>query len=160
MFTRLTQGGKAMSVDTASREIVSSRLLKASPDVVYEAWRNPALLAQWFGPEGFTNTFQSFDLRPEGVWEFVMHGPNGVDYPNKNIFVEVVEAERVVFDHVYAPVFRMTVTFAKTDDPHKTHFSYRMQFESEAVCQSVKAMCGPANEQNFDRLEAVLAAMP
>lgn len=86
-----------------------------------------------------------------------MHGPNGVDYPNTNHFVEVVENQRVVFDHVLAPVFRMTITFEATDNPNQTRFGFHMVFESAQVCESVKAMCGPANEQNFDRLEAVLA---
>lgn len=146
-------------LDTANREIVSSRVLNSPQEKVFEAVRNPELLARWWGPEGFTNTFQTFDFRPDGIWEFVMHGPNGADYPNKSVFVEIVEPERVVFDHVVPPIFRMTITVEKTDQADKTRFGFRMLFESVAVCESLKGMCVPANEQNFDRLEAVLPGL-
>lgn len=66
------------------------------------------------------------------------------------------EPERVVFDHVVPPIFRMSITFEEVG-PDKTRFGFRMLFESAAVCEQLKPICVPANEQNFDRLEAVLA---
>lgn len=145
--------------ETQDREIVSSRVINAPQDKVFEAFRNPDILARWWGPEGFTNTFQTFDLHPGGIWEFVMHGPDGTNYPNKNVFVDIVESERVVFDHVFPPVFRMTITFEKVGQGNQTRFGFNMVFESAELCQQLKAMCGPANEQNFDRLETVLASL-
>ncbi|WP_331281219.1 SRPBCC domain-containing protein [Paenibacillus sp. UNC217MF] len=65
------------------KELVTTRVISSSPSLVYEAWTKPEHLAQWWGPNGFTNTFLKFDLRPGGIWEFVMHGLDGVDYPNK-----------------------------------------------------------------------------
>jgi uncharacterized protein YndB with AHSA1/START domain len=147
------------ALETTDREIVSSRVIRAPQAKVFEAWRNPDLLARWWGPAGFTNTFQTFEPQPGGVWEFIMHGPDGTDYPNKNLFVEVVAPERVVFDHVYPPIFRMTLTFEPTGQADQTRFGFHMQFESATVCEQLKPMCIPANEQNFDRLEAVLAEM-
>jgi uncharacterized protein YndB with AHSA1/START domain len=144
------------ALETTDREIVSSRVIHAPQAQVFEAWRNPDLLARWWGPAGFTNTFQTFEPQAGGVWEFIMHGPDGTDYPNKNLIVEVVAPERVVFDHVYPPIFRMTLTFEPTEQSDQTRFGFRMQFESAAVCEQLKPMCIPANEQNFDRLEAVL----
>lgn len=146
-----------MMLETADREIVSSRVINAPQEKVFEAWRNPGTLAQWWGPEGFTNTFQTFDLQPGGMWEFVMHGPDGTDYPNKSVFVEIDESEKVVFDHIVPPIFRMTITFEKIG-PDQTRFGFHQLFESATVCTALKAICIPANEQNFDRLEAALAA--
>ena len=145
--------------ETANREIVSSRVINASQENVFEAFCNPDILARWWGPEGFTNTFQTFEFRPGGTWEFVMHGPNGTDYPNKSVFVEIVELERVVFEHVVPPIFRMTITFEKAGQDDKTQFGFRMLFESAELCEKLKGICVPANEQNFDRLEAVLAGL-
>lgn len=145
--------------DTVDREIVSSRVIDAPQDKVFEAFRNPEILARWWGPEDFTNTFQAFEFRPGGTWEFIMHGPDGTDYPNKNVFVEIVEGQRVVFDHVFSPIFRMTITVEKAGDPDKTRFGFRMLFESTKLCEQLKDLCVPANEQNFDRLEMVLAAL-
>jgi hypothetical protein len=86
-----------------------------------------------------------------------MHGPNGVDYPNKNVFVDIAAPERIVFDHVFAPVFRMTITCEQAEPGSKTRFGFHMVFETADLCQQLKPICIPANEQNFDRLEAVLA---
>jgi len=64
------------------REITLSRLFDAPREVVFDAWTDPRQIAAWWGPDGFTNTIQEMDVRPGGVWRFVMHGPDGVDYPN------------------------------------------------------------------------------
>ncbi len=61
----------------AAREIVSTRLVGAARELVFKAFTDPDHLAHWWGPNGFTNTFHEFDLRPGGTWRFVMHGPAG-----------------------------------------------------------------------------------
>jgi len=141
----------------SDREIVTARLIDAPRERVFEAFRDPDHLAQWWGPKGFTSTFHEFDPRPGGVWRFVMHGPDGADYPNKSVFVEVVKPERIVFRHVSGPQFQMTIALA--DAAGKTRITWRMLFESAAECAKIKAIAVDANEQNLDRLEAQLARM-
>jgi uncharacterized protein YndB with AHSA1/START domain len=141
----------------ADREIVSTREFEAPLGQVWEAWTNPALLAQWWGPKGFTNTFSRFDLQPGGHWVFVMHGPDGRDYPNESIFREIQPNERIVFDHVCAPLFRVTASFAETAG--KTRVVFRMLFEDAGTYESVKRYCIPANEENFDRFGDLLTKM-
>ncbi len=147
----------ADNTNTADREIVTTRVLDAPRELVFKAWTDPDRLVQWWGPKGFTNTFHEFDMRPGGIWRFVMHGPNGVDYQNKSVFVEVVNPERIVFDHVSGPRFQVVATFA--EQAGKTKLTFRMRFESAAECDKVKAFAVEGNEQNFDRLEAQLAKM-
>jgi len=134
-------------------ELVTMRVMNASPTLIYEAWSNPENLAQWWGPNGFTNTFHEFDFRQGGLWEFVMHGPNGVDYPNKSEFVEIAP-ERIVLRHLCAPHFQLTATFEEVDG--KTRLTWRQLFENAATFNAVKNIAVPANEQNLDRLEAQL----
>ncbi len=141
----------------ADREIVTTRVINAPRERVFKAWTDPDHLAQWWGPKGFRNTFEVFDMRPGGVWRFVMHGPDGVDYKNKNVFVEVVKPERIVFQHVSGPRFRVTATFV--EHAGKTRLTFQMLFETAAECAKVKVYAVEANEQNFDRLEAELAKM-
>ncbi len=143
--------------NTADRDIVTARVFNAPRELVFQAWTDPDQLVQWWGPKGFTNTFHEFDMRPGGIWRFVMHGPNGVDYQNKSVFVEVVNPERIVFDHVSGPRFQVMATFA--EQAGKTALTFRMRFESAAECDKVKAFAVEGNEQNFDRLEAHLAKM-
>ncbi|MFA6288182.1 MAG: SRPBCC domain-containing protein [Opitutaceae bacterium] len=142
---------------TAGREIVSTRAFDFSLEQVWEAWTNPVLLAQWWGPNGFTNTFAEFDLRPDGHWRFVMHGPDGRDYQNHSIFREITYRSRIVFDHVAPPCFQVTATF--TNEAGKTRVTFRMLFDTVATCDAVKGIVVDANEQNFDRFAAVLGKM-
>ena len=138
----------------ANRQILSSRIIQAPREVLFRAFTDPALLAQWWGPKGFTNTFETFDLRPGGQWKFIMHGPNGKDHPNLSEFVEIREPERIVFNHLVAPLFQMTIGFEAVETG--TRFSFQMQFERAEEYENVKRYVPEANEQNFDRLEALL----
>ncbi|TQR41108.1 SRPBCC family protein [Paenibacillus popilliae] len=137
-------------------ELVTTRVINASPALVYEAWTKPEHLAQWWGPNGFTNTFHEFDLRPGGTWEFVMHGPNGVNYPNKSEFVEI-GPERIVLRHVCEPHYQLTATFE--DLGGTTRLTWRQLFEDAAIFNAIKKISTPANEENLDRLEAQLQKM-
>lgn len=115
------------------REIVISRVFDASRARVWRAFTDPEQVVQWWGPEGFTNTIQEMDLRPGGIWLFVMHGPDGVDYDNKVEYIEVVEHERLVYDHGDPngdDMFRATITFEERDG--KTEVTMRALFTSAA----------------------------
>lgn len=86
-----------MTASPASdREIVISRVFSAPRDLVWKAWIEPAHVAGWWGPRGFTTTVTESDLRPGGKWKYVMHGPDGKDYPAEGVFHEVVPGERIV----------------------------------------------------------------
>jgi uncharacterized protein YndB with AHSA1/START domain len=139
------------------REILSSRLLDVPRERVFDAFSDPQHLARWWGPKGFSNSFHEFDLRPGGAWRFVMHGPDGANYPNHSVFVEVSRPERIVLRHVSGPQFELTISLSEEAD--RTRLGWRMRFESAAECERVKKFAVEANEQNFDRLEAQLARM-
>jgi uncharacterized protein YndB with AHSA1/START domain len=100
--------------------IIFNREFDAPRDLVWQAWTDPKHIVHWWGPNGFTNTIHAMDVRPGGVWRFIMHGPDGTDYPNKIIYREVVKPERLVYDHSGDDnpddphVFQVLVTFADT----------------------------------------------
>ncbi len=143
-----------MQTTDAALEIVNTRVFDASREEIFNAWTDGALLAQWWGPKGFTNTFEIFEPRPGGKWKFVMHGPNGKEYPNDSEFVEVTYPERIVINHCCAPYFQVQAGFE--DSAGKTKLTFRMLFQHEEEYNNVKGYVPQANEQNFDRLEAVL----
>lgn len=138
------------------RQIVTTRIVNASRADVWEAWTNPILLAQWWGPKVFRNTFYEFDLRPGGSWRFTVHAPNGADFPNESVFVEIVAPERIVFRHL-APVhdFLAAAEFARAGEGTAIRFS--MLFPSAAERERSKRYVVQGNEENFDRLAALLA---
>jgi uncharacterized protein YndB with AHSA1/START domain len=147
-----------LASDTAQRELVISRILDAPRELVWEAWINPEHLKNWWGPTGFTNTIHTMDVRPGGVWELTMHGPDGKNYPNHSIFLEVVEMERIVFEHT-APHFMATITFIADGD--KTLLSWHMLFDRpedlEVVVKHHKADQGL--RQNVEKFQAYLAGL-
>jgi uncharacterized protein YndB with AHSA1/START domain len=115
--------------------IIGVREFDAPRELVFEAWTDPKHLAQWWGPNGFTTTTSAFDMRPGGVWRFVMHGPDGCDYENRITFDEIVKPERLVYHHgggddVEPVQFRTTVTFE--DLGGRTRLTMRGVFPSAA----------------------------
>ena len=148
---------------TTDREILLTRVFDAPRELVFNAWIDPKHIAQWFGPDGFTTTILEMDVRPGGVWRFIMHGPDGVDYPNKIVYVEIVKPERLVYNHFSEDVdepgqFHVTMTFA--EQAGKTVLSMQMLFETAAERDRVVKEYGAieGGEQTLDRLAAYLAA--
>ena len=141
----------------AQKTIVSTRLMDAPRDLIFRAWSEPEHVAKWWGPNGFTNTITEHDFRPGGDWKLVMHGPDGTDYANHWIFREIVAPETVVLDHISQPKFHTVATFEDRDG--KTFATFIQEFETIAIYDALKPICVPANEQNFDRLEAHLKTM-
>ncbi|HWZ21753.1 MAG TPA: SRPBCC family protein [Cytophagaceae bacterium] len=147
-----------MENTTTDRELTISRLLNAPRELVWEAWTNPEHIKNWWGPDGFTNTIETMDVKPGGIWEFVMHGPDGTDFKNKSIYKEVVKPERIVFEHIN-PNFVATIRF--TAEGEKTMIHWNMLFETkeqfEKVVKTFKADEGL--KQNIVKLDTYLLKM-
>jgi uncharacterized protein YndB with AHSA1/START domain len=114
-------------------EFAILRVFDAPRDLVRKAFTERKRPAQWWGPKGFTTTTYKMDVRPGGVWWFVMHGPDGVDYKNKIIYIGVVKPECLVYSHSgdeegEPGQFHVTVTL--TEQGGKTKLTMRMLFGS------------------------------
>lgn len=137
------------------RTLSTSRTLPFTPDAVYGAFAAPEVLASWWGPDGFTNTFNVFEFEVGGRWKFVMHGPDGKDYANESVFTALEPGRRVVIRHDCAPYFTLTVRLTPGADG--THLTWDQVFDDAATARAVQQIVGPANEQNLDRLTKALA---
>ena len=82
--------------DTSDRELVIVREFAAPRALVWRVWTEPAHVAQWFGPRGFSTTVSASDLRSGGKWRFIMKGPDGSEYAFGGVFLEVVSPEKIV----------------------------------------------------------------
>lgn len=142
--------------NTTGREIVATRTFDAPRELVFDAWTRPEFVAQWWGPNGFTITTYEMDVRTGGVWHFTMHGPDGRDYLNKFVYIEVVRPERIVYDHVTGPLFRATATFAERGK--QTEITVRMVFESAELRDRVAREYGAVEglHQTLGRLAVFL----
>ena len=144
--------------DSRDRELIITRLLNAPRELVWEVWTNPDHIKNWWGPDGFTNTIATMEVKAGGVWDLVMHGPDGTDYKNKSIFKEIVKPEKIVYEHITAPKFSTTITFEAREN--KTFLTWHMLFESkEQFIQVVKTFKADEGlKQNVSKLENYLAA--
>ena len=138
-----------------NRELHVTKLLNASVESVWEVWINPEHIANWWGPNGFTNTIHTMDLTAGGEWRLTMHGPDGKNFPNKSIFVEIVPVKKIAFQH-FNPNYIATIVF--TPEGKETLLDWTMKFETpelyETVVKVFKADVGL--KQNVEKLTAYL----
>lgn len=133
----------------------TSRVFAAPPEAVFAAIAAPERLARWWGPDGFRNTFETFDFKTGGLWRFTMHGPDGTNYANESSFASIEPNASVVVKHLSQPHFELTIRLTAT--PTGTLVTWEQAFESAEVAASVRHIVEPANEQNLSRWQAELA---
>lgn len=118
---------------SAGRELVLERTFDAPREKVFRAWTEPKLLKQWFVPSPWTISGVALDVRPGGQSHVVMRDPDGNDYPNRGVYLEVVENEKLVFTDAFTtawepsdkPFMLAIVTFDDLDG--KTRYTARVR---------------------------------
>lgn len=134
--------------------LAAARTIPAPRARVFEALVDPARLARWWGPKGFTNTFHVCEPRAGGAWRFDMHAPDGKSYANESTFLVVERDSRVVIRHDCAPFFVLEITLL--DEDGGTRVGWRQVFEDAETCRRIAAFAGRGNEENLERLAAVV----
>ena len=151
----------ASTGERSDREIVITRIINAPRELVFKAWTDQQHIDKWWGPAGFTTTTYEMEVKPGGIWRYMMHGPDGTDYPNWIKYEEIVQPECLVYEHGGKiddpPHFHVTVTFE--DEGGKTKLTMRSVFPTaearDFVVKEFKAIEG--GNQTLDRLEEYLA---
>ena len=125
----------AVSPETSSsnRELVLSRILHAPREKLYRAWTEPKLLTQWFTPPPYTTPSAELDVRAGGANCVVMRSPEGDEFPNRGVYLEVVLNERLVLTDAYTrawepsekPFMTLILTFADAGEG-KTRYTARV----------------------------------
>jgi uncharacterized protein YndB with AHSA1/START domain len=141
-------------IDLASRTLTTTRSLPFSAEEVWAALMDPARIARWWGPAGFSNEIEAIDLKPGGDWRFVMLGPDGARYPNHNQFTRLEPARAWALRHLGKPDFTLELTLEP--EPGGCLITWRQAFASREEFNAMLPVIVPANEQNLDRLHAEL----
>lgn len=149
-----------MAAKSKSNTIDITRIYDAPVKLVWDAWTDPKQVAKWWGPRGFTITTHSKDLKPGGHWNYTMHGPDGVDYPNKTKYFEVEPMKKLVYDHgandEQGPMFRVTVLFTEIAK-NKTKMEMSMALPTpEAAAETRKFIKAAGGNSTWDRLAEYL----
>jgi uncharacterized protein YndB with AHSA1/START domain len=148
------------SMANEGQELVLIRVFDAPRELVFKAWTDPKLVAQWWGPHCFSNPVCELDLRPGGAIRIHMRGPDGTVYPMTGVYQEVVEPERIVFTSAALndkgnPMFEVlaTVTFAEEDGKTKQILRARV-IKSTAQAAPYLAGMEAGWTQSLERLAA------
>src|SRR4051794_23844525 len=149
---------------TADREIVISRAIDAPPELVFEAFTEVRHLSRWWGPEGFTTTTRSFEFRIGGVWDFVVHGPDGTGYPERISWTEIAPPERIALlhgeSHDDPNTFESVLTFAP--DGAATRIEMHTVFPTKELRDEAveKYHAIEGGRQTLDNLAAYVTGIP
>lgn len=127
----------------ADRELVLTRILNAPREKAYRCWTDPKLITQWFTPPPFTTPFAEMDVRAGGSSLITMRGPDGTEYPNRGVYLEVVPNQRLVFTDAYVcawepsekPFMTGILTFDDVGEG-KTRYTARVLHWTVADCEA------------------------
>ena len=136
----------------ATRTDSRSKVIPASTAAIYAAISDPARMARWWGPAGFTNTIHDFQFRPGGSWLLTMHGPDGKDYPNESRFARIVPERLVEIEHLSGHHFVLTIELLERDAG--TLVAWQQVFDTADHYRKLETFVAVANEQNLERLAA------
>lgn len=138
--------------------IENSRIVSAPQELVFRAWSEPDHLKVWWGPAGFTNTFNEFDFRVGGKWSFIMHGPDKGNYANECEFIKIEKPSLIAWKRFSKPLFQVVTTFEEVT-AGTTKIVFRQIFNTPEECAKLRPHVIDKNEENFDRLETELLKM-
>lgn len=155
---------------------VISRTFAAPRQRVWDAWTDPAKLAEWFGPKGTSGSILAFDLRPGGEWRGRMESADGSVMYSKFVFQEIDPPSKLVWIHgfadeegnraraPFAPLFPLelftTVTFTETVNGTRVDLNWQpieATPEEEAFFASMMASMEGGWTGTFERLDSFLA---
>jgi uncharacterized protein YndB with AHSA1/START domain len=129
-----------------THELILTRTIDASPEKLFRAWTEPELMKQWFAPLPYTTPHAETDVRPGGSNLVVMRGPDGVDMPNRGVYLEVVPNRRLVLTDAYTKAWEpsekpfMTLILTFEPEGRGTRYTARVLHWSEADRKEHEAM--------------------
>ena len=138
------------------RTIAVTRLFDAPIELMWRTWTEPDLIKHWWGPDGFTNTITKMEVKPGGTWEFIMHGPGGKDYKNKNIYKEVHPREKIVFEDDTGTGFQTTVILKEQDGQTLVEVTMLFKSEDQLKFSVENFKADEGLKQNMDKLAKYL----
>jgi len=85
-----------ITAEPGKQEIIIEREFDASRELVFKAFTDPKLYAQWLGPRGLTMKLETFEPRNGGSWRYVQKDQNGNEFAFHGVNHEVNAPERII----------------------------------------------------------------
>ena len=86
-------------------ELVLDLILDAPREKLFRCYSDPNLLKQWFAPKPWTITKVDNDFRAGGRSSFTMASPDGQEFPNAGVYLEIVPNEKIVTTDAFTEGF-------------------------------------------------------
>lgn len=146
-------------IEPGKQEIIITREFDAPRELVFNAFTDPKLLAQWFGPREYTNTIDKFEVRPGGLWRIVQRNQNGDEFAFHGVHHDIAAPERIVatfeFEGVPGHVLLQTVTLEPLGQ--KTRLVEQLVFQSVADRDGMVASgMQRGSDDSMDRMAEIL----
>jgi len=132
---------------------------------LYQGWTDPDLLVQWFTPKPWSTVRATLDVRPGGSNLIVMRNPEGQEFPNAGVYLEVVPNQRLVLTDAYTkawepaehPFMTAVITFEELDNG-LTRYTARALHWTAEDCEKHESMGFSTGwNQALDQLIEVLS---
>jgi uncharacterized protein (TIGR03086 family) len=147
-----------------ARDLVITRTFAAPRQMVFDAWTQPELLRQWYGPRGWQLTTCEMDLRAGGRFLFVLQRPNRPDMALRGTYQAVDAPTRLATSE------RWDDDWTDGETPTTTMFDERdgvttvtriIEFTSPAARDRALGSIGRDGlEDAFERLDDLVRAGP
>jgi uncharacterized protein YndB with AHSA1/START domain len=151
-----------MTADPCTQEIVTTCILNAPREMVFEAFMEPIIVERWWGPRYLVTSVDTYDTWPGGSWRFVQHDKDGNQYGFHGVFHEITPPERIVqtFEYDGTPGHVLMDTISFEDVNGMTRITDHAVFQSVADRDAMLAenMAAGASE-SMERLAEILASM-
>jgi len=149
------------SATQPDRQVAITRTFDAPPEQVWQAWVDPAQVAQWWGPEGFETPVDSvvIELRPGGRYDLLMvNTSSGGEFPVRQEIVEVSEPNLLVVCHEPMPDHGMLKEIVTRIEFHAHEGGTRVEVSGGPYPAEMGAFAEQGWGEQFDKLGRVLSA--
>lgn len=148
-----------------NNKVIYKRFIDVPISLAFEVWTSHEHLSQWFGPDGFTITTKELNFKNGGIWDFIMHGPDGTDYKNKVQFLDIKKPDHIFYKHLgdgegeVDVNFESRITFEKVGDG--TNLTMEQIFPSKDELERINTKYGAIEGaiQNMNKLAKYLESL-
>lgn len=143
-------------------QIVITREFAAPRELLYRAFTDPELLAQWMGPRRFTMIVTHYDLRDGGVWRFIHRDAEGNEFGFHGVFHGMPSPDGVVrtFEFEGAPGHVSLETLTFEEHGERTLVRTNSVFQAiEDRDATIESGMESGVREGYERLEELLARL-
>lgn len=102
-------------------KVVMERVFNDPRALVFKAFMDSNLIAEWWGPRNVTTIVDKNDVRKGGDWRFVCRGPDGREDGFRGVYLKIEKPLLLAHTFNYEPLgpgheLTETATFEETND--------------------------------------------